>query len=301
MPHMLGAKLAKLNRTNLTIALIAVGVVMIGAYLLVSTKASGFFVATEPEVGTVAGNATVVNDGAASGGKAVQFNAPAAPPPPPPGGGGGGGGGSTTSLKIMPLGDSLTQGGVNANAGGNDPTTINGYRLELYNLLVAAGYTVDYVGSWQLGNAQLADKDLNGFSGACIKVSPCGGGTLYPQTAAWITAENPDLVLMQGGENDFSDHTLTEAQDAANMESWIQLVWSTKPTVKIVVTGAPWHDTYDDLVHTYVTNLQSQGKPIRWVPYGSNIGRIDGTHPNAAGYITWANELAPMVQELFPH
>jgi hypothetical protein len=105
---------------------------------------------------------------------------------------------------------------------------------------------------------------------------------------------------MQGGENDFSDPSLTEQQDATNMENWIQLVWQTLPNAKIIVSGAPWHGTYDSLVHTYCSNLQAQGKPIRWVPYDDRISRIDGTHPDAAGYITWANELAPMVRELYP-
>ena len=224
------------------------------------------------------------NTSAVSGTVTVQVNNTATGPKP---------------IKIMALGDSLTQGGVNSNLPGQvDATTINGYRLDLWNLL--PDFAIDYVGSWQLGNSSLPDQDENGFSGACIMVSPCGGGTLYPQTAGWITSENPDLILMQGGENDFSSGSMTEQQDATNMESWIQLVWSTKPSAKIIVTGAAWHDTYDSLVHTYVSNLQAQGKAIRWVPYGSNIGRVDGTHPNAAGYTTWANELAPMVRELFP-
>ncbi|HSX42844.1 MAG TPA: Ig-like domain-containing protein [Candidatus Saccharimonadales bacterium] len=230
---------------------------------------------------------TAGNTSAASSSVTVQVNNVAS------------GGGVPKPLKIMPLGDSLTQGGVNANLPGQmEASTINGYRLDLWNLL--SDYPIDYVGSEQIGNASLPDHDENGFSGACIMVSPCGGGTLYPQTAAWITSENPDLILLNGGENDFSDHTLTEQQDATNMESWIQLCWSTSPNVKIIVTGAPWHDTYDSLVHTYVSNLQAQGKAIRWVPYGSNITRIDGTHPDAAGYTIWANELAPMVRELFP-
>jgi len=287
----------KLKRPNVLIAVSAAVVIAVAGLILITTHASGFFAAATLKDGVLSGNATLVADVGASSGQVVQFNAPATPPPS--GGGGGTGGTTTKSIKIMPLGDSLTQGGVNANnAGQLDASTINGYRLDLLNLLT--GYTIDYVGSWKVGNAQLADQDENGFSGACIKVSPCGGGTLYPQTAAWITAEKPDLIIMNGGENDFSDHTLTEQQDATNMESWIQLCWTTSPSVKIIVTGAPWHDTYDSLVHTYVSNLQAQGKPIRWVPYGSNIGRIDGTHPNAAGYTTWANELAPMVRELFP-
>jgi hypothetical protein len=148
--------------------------------------------------------------------------------------------------------------------------------------------------------SSLPDKDEDGFSGACIKSSPCGGGTLYPQTAGWLNTYHPDLVIMQGGENDFSDPSLTEQQDATNMENWIQLVWQTLPNAKIIVSGAPWHGTYDSLVHTYCSNLQAQGKPIRWVPYDDRISRIDGTHPDAAGYITWANELAPMVRELYP-
>ncbi len=73
--------------------LIALGValvVVVAGVAIVLTKASGFFVATEPENGTVSGNALVVSDASASGGKAVQFTAPIAPPPPPPSGGGGG-------------------------------------------------------------------------------------------------------------------------------------------------------------------------------------------------------------------
>jgi lysophospholipase L1-like esterase len=300
MRHMLTGKV---NRTYATIALgMSLAFVGISALFIIG-HATGFFTSAEPEAGTLSGNANLVTDATASGGKAIEFTAPATPSPqpqpsptppppsPPPGG--------TTHLKIMPLGDSLTQGGVNANLAGQlDPSTVNGYRLALWNLL--SSYTIDYVGSEQIGNSSLPDKDENGFSGACIKASPCGGGTLYPQTAGWITAENPDLIIMQGGENDFSDPSMTESQDATNMESWIQLCWATKPTVKIIVSGAPWHSTYDSLVHTYVANLQAQGKPIRWVPYGDDIGRVDGTHPNAAGYATWANELAPMVRELFP-
>ncbi len=281
---------SRVSRQNVFMALSVAIVVAVVGVVLGTSHADTFFASVDIKASTISGNAKVVSDAGAASGQAVQFNAPALPPPS---------GTIPNPLKIMPLGDSLTQGGVNANLSGQmEPTTVNGYRLDLKNLLT--GYTIDYVGSWQVGNSLLTDQDENGFSGACILVSPCGGGTLYPQTAGWITSENPDLILMNGGENDFSDHSLTEQQDATNMESWIQLCWSTSPNVKIIVTGAPWHDTYDSLVHTYVSNLQAQGKAIRWVPYGSNIGRIDGTHPNAAGYTTWANELAPMVRELFP-
>src|SRR6185369_7425078 len=38
----------------------------------------------EPELATLSGNAQVVDDTSASGGKSVQFNAPPVNPPPPP-------------------------------------------------------------------------------------------------------------------------------------------------------------------------------------------------------------------------
>jgi len=215
------------------------------------------------------------------------------------GSGGTSGGGGTTprgpiALKIMPLGDSITQGGV------GDPATVNSYRLELWNNLGSA-YAIDYVGSWQNGNSQLADKDLNGFSGDCIKTNPCHGDQdLYSRTANWITTEDPDLVIMQGGGNDFVDPTMTETKVETYMEDWISLVLATKPSVKIIVTGATqYYPNYSAALQTYVSGLQNSGKPIRYVTY-DNVDTVDGTHPSLAGYVTWGDALATKVRELFP-
>ncbi len=216
------------------------------------------------------------------------------------GGGGTGGGGSTPpakiALKIMPLGDSITQGGV-----GGDPNTINSYRLQVWNDLLD-DYTIDYVGSWQNGNSSLPDKDLNGFSGNCIKTDPCHGDVpLYNQTAGWITAEDPDLVIMQGGGNDFVDPTMTETKVEGYMEDWIALVFATKPSVKIIVTGAPqWYPNYSTALENYVTQQRNLGKPIRYVTY-DDVATLDGTHPSLAGYVTWGDALAAKVRELFPN
>ncbi len=212
--------------------------------------------------------------------------------------GGGASSGATPhgpiALKIMPLGDSITQGGV------GDPQTINGYRLQLWNDLGSA-YQIDYVGSWQNGNSLLADKDLNGFSGDCIKTNPCHGDpTLYSRTANWISTEDPDLVIMEGGGNDFVDPSMTETLVETYMEDWISLVFATKPSVKIIVTGAPqWYPNYSTALQNYVNQLKTAGKPIRYVTY-DNVATVDGTHPSLAGYVTWGDALAPMVRELFP-
>ncbi len=212
------------------------------------------------------------------------------------------GGGVPNPLKIMPLGDSLTQGGVGGTSGLN-PATINGYRLNLWNLL--SDYTINYVGPYQLGDSSLSDQDLAGESGACIMVSPCGGHTMYPLTAGWLNTYNPDLVIMQGGGNDYSKSGVTDQNVESYLEQWIQLVWQTKPNVKIIVSGqAQWHPELEAMNKAYVEGLQAQGKPIRFVPFAETVGTdantTDLTHPNANGYQIWANELAPKVRELFP-
>jgi Glycosyl hydrolases family 18 len=59
---------------------------VVGGLALLFARAATNSDAIDPEIGIVSGNATIVNDSSAVGGKAVQFNAPAAQPPasPPP-------------------------------------------------------------------------------------------------------------------------------------------------------------------------------------------------------------------------
>lgn len=66
-------------------------IVLVAGTIALEVSGSGFFVASEAETSTTSGNASLVTDSTASGGKAIQFNAPASsgggtttPPPPPP-------------------------------------------------------------------------------------------------------------------------------------------------------------------------------------------------------------------------
>lgn len=65
-------------RFNKIIAISAAAIVLVAGAAFVLTKAAGYFVAVEPDTGTLAANAKIVNDTAASGGQAIQFTAPAA-------------------------------------------------------------------------------------------------------------------------------------------------------------------------------------------------------------------------------
>jgi hypothetical protein len=91
------------NTSNIIVATVMLLVIAVG-YAVVHTHASGFFASTEPESGALSGNASLVSDAGASGGKGVRFNAPAA-------GGGGGTGGACPSATKNTLGGADLWGG----------------------------------------------------------------------------------------------------------------------------------------------------------------------------------------------
>lgn len=81
------------NKRSRTLFALSAGVlVAVVGVVTILSRASSFFSATEPELGSLSTNASIVNDSGASGGKAVQFNAPASPP--------ASGGGGTSSCAI---------------------------------------------------------------------------------------------------------------------------------------------------------------------------------------------------------
>ncbi len=75
-------KVSNLKKRNIIISAVAVAVVLVVGYALISSRASGFFSVIDPNGTTVSGNATLVSDASLPGGKALQFNAPVTTPPP---------------------------------------------------------------------------------------------------------------------------------------------------------------------------------------------------------------------------
>ncbi|HUC90137.1 MAG TPA: hypothetical protein VMR45_05020 [Patescibacteria group bacterium] len=62
-------------------ALCAVLIVGVAGYTFISTRAASPFAAVEAESGTLSGSASIINDSAASAGKAIQFGTVSTPPP----------------------------------------------------------------------------------------------------------------------------------------------------------------------------------------------------------------------------
>lgn len=198
--------------------------------------ATDVYRATELESATVAGSAQVKTDTSASGGQAVRFGTAS----------------FISNVKIMTLGDSLT-------AGDSAPNVPQAYRQNLKDALNGAGYTITYVGDMFDGVFH-----HESLGGACIGPNPatppdwgtdCWSINLYPSTAGWINTFQPNIVIMQGGNNDLCcDDRLNRYGSEAgqqiianSLRRWIDLVFATKPDVSIIVIGTPgYSEIYDD-------------------------------------------------------
>ena len=116
-------------------------------------------------------------------------------------------------VKIMPLGDSITKGYAGSYNSRGQHITI-GYRGPLFNLLVTAGYNVDFVGTRRdgppsipfFGVPQYYDYDNEGHSGwEAVQLS---SDATYPQfdmlshIDSFLVSNKPDIILMQLGTND---------------------------------------------------------------------------------------------------
>jgi lysophospholipase L1-like esterase len=108
------------------------------------------------------------------------------------------------AVRIMPLGDSLTEGG--------DPsqpmTSAQSYRGYLYHLLVDAGYDVDFVGSAQKEAVSGGDPDHEGHGGYTIGpdgstlCTGCGPANLDAGLDGWLAQNPADIILLLAGVND---------------------------------------------------------------------------------------------------
>lgn len=105
---------------------------------------------------------------------------------------------ATSTVKIMPLGDSLT-GGPGC------------WRALLWNSLQTAGYNnVDFVGTLPGGGCNLTDWDGdNEGHGGYLAITTAEQGLL----TGWLSTTNPDVVMMTFGTND---------------------VWNARPTADII-------------------------------------------------------------------
>jgi lysophospholipase L1-like esterase len=182
-------------------------------------------------------------------------------------------------VRVMPLGDSITDGF-------NIP---GGYRIDLWQQLVAAGHTVDFVGSASNGPASLGDRNHEGHSGWRID-------QLSTNINAWMQQYQPRTILLHIGTNDMIGNSNGAPQ---RLSTLIDQIVAASPDVELFVATLVPLSFSDANVRAFNAALPAivdakaaAGHHVHLVDMYSKLTTADladGVHPNASGYSKMAD------------
>ena len=188
-----------------------------------------------------------------------------------------------TSLKIMPLGDSITYGEGIPGYGG--------YRNLLGAMLESEGYTIDFVGSQKSAEDVLPDADNEGQSGWTILDIKRG-----IDSEGWLETYQPDIILLHIGSNDLigtNDSPYGNSAYAPNdLSTLLDDILIRLPEAHIIVAQiipTRWgsdsnHQNYNDALLKVVA---SKGPRVSVVDMQNILSKSDFTtlyHPSPKGY-----------------
>ena len=145
----------------------------------------------------------------------------------------------TDTIRIMPLGDSITAGVAAYGAAVAD----GGYRGTLAALLAQRGYHAVFVGSRSDYSAEISERAHEGWPGYVLRSYPSdpGPGQLYGALARTaLRADTPDLVLLMAGTNDLlrlqrGDAGYTLANIVNSMDLILDEIFTERPDVHVIL------------------------------------------------------------------
>lgn len=221
------------------------------------------------------------------------------------------------TLRIMPLGDSITYG--------SGATATAGYRGPLWTALKNAGYSIDYIGT-QTGNQPTDiegfDPDHEGYPG--WRVSHATKGILEQMDSVFATVRDPHVILLLIGTNDTGEgleHMQNLMSDYAKLVDKICLA---QPDARLIVSTITWRgdDTnrdnmnqtyFNSKIEEFVQQQQDRGRHVSLVDMRAALGSdlryfenndlttvTDKLHPNATGYARMAEVWYNEIVRLFP-
>ena len=214
--------------------------------------------------------------------------------------------GFSADIKILPLGDSITQGV------GNDYQIAKGadsYRRLLYIKLKQAGYKVDFVGSmnktFKCGNPANNDFDpdheghwgwktdeiIRGMNDGCK-----GSSSL----SDWLKTYTPDIALIHLGTNDMF-HKQSVASTLDELEQVIEILRADNPHVVVFLAklipakGSKVNKriiALNSVLHKVIQRADKPDSRVLIVDHFSGFDTasdtFDGVHPNQAGELKMA-------------
>jgi lysophospholipase L1-like esterase len=188
-----------------------------------------------------------------------------------------------TSLKIMPLGDSITYGeGISG---------YGGYRNLLGAMLESDGYIIDFVGSQKSAEDALPDADNEGHPGWTISDIKRG-----IDTKGWLETYQPDIILLHIGSNDLIGSNDSPYGNSAyapdDLSALLDDILARLPETHIIVAQiirTRWgsdsnHLFYNDAIPDIAV---SKGQRVSVVDMRNILSKSDFVtlyHPNPKGY-----------------
>ena len=182
------------------------------------------------------------------------------------------------TLRIMPLGDSITRGSLSSND--------NGYRRPLQSRMDGAGITTDFIGSLKTGS--MNDNDHEGHSGSFLS-------EIKNYALLSINAQ-PNVVLLHAGTNDM-DKNIDVANARYRLSEIIDLVYRNCPDAVILVAQIiPCRnanmqarvDAYNAAIPDVVKKRVDAGRKVMAVDMSrllnTSTDLADDKHPNDQGY-----------------
>ena len=189
---------------------------------------------------------------------------------------------SDGGVRIMPLGDSITDG----------LDISGGYRVGLWRRLAVAGYRNDYVGSQFNGPSSLPDHDYEGHPGWRID-------QIDANIVDWLQTFAPRSVLLHIGTNDVLNADAASAPD--RLSTLIDHITATRPNTEVfVATIIPmgWSEgdaavqSFNRAIPAIVRSKANNGQHVHLVDMHSALTTADlgedGVHPTAGGYAKMA-------------
>ena len=185
---------------------------------------------------------------------------------------------SNGGVRVMPLGDSITEG----------TQVPGGYRIGLWQRMASGGYRVDFVGSQFNGPSGLGDHVHEGHPGWRID-------QIDANITGWLRTYTPHSILLHIGTNDvLQNFNLSGAP--GRLSTLIDHITAAAPSAEVfVATIIPLSSssqesaarTYNAAIPGIVQSKVNSGKHVHLVDMHSALTTADltdGIHPTAGGY-----------------
>lgn len=213
------------------------------------------------------------------------------------------------TLRIMPLGDSITCGHS------SEPTA--GYRGLLWNKLKTAGYAVDYVGTqkaYPAADVPDMDTDHEGHGGWLITDTTGADHGVLDHLPFWMKQiETPDVVLVHLGTNDSGEPDFS-VQGVVDMEKTLEVLRAFAPKAHVLLSTLMWRNdearyariqAFNAGLNGLVTLQCKRGQKITLVDMhaavaGGDTNFADGLHPNVTGYGLMTDAWLAAIEAIYP-